>query len=958
MKRWMFWLLSMVTLVVVLGLGTIHQWHRPVWSQPQMPPPMGLNGVDLGGTDLGFEAGPQVFDDLVSNSEVLPGLFTLYRDRDTDQIYLEIDPRQLNQNFISVTTLNSGLGEFLYRGFPLGDFLFQFRKVRDSIQVVVPNIYFRTDVDDPQRQSIERSFSDSTIASLPILSTHPERETYLVNWSDVLMGGQDLTGFVSTIGWMLGGYAPNPGTSYLTDVRSLPENVEIDTVYGFSGGGFSEGIPSFFALSALPDNRAFNLDIHFSISKLPTNNGYQPRLADERVGYFVTAHQNLSQFNQSDLFIRYIDRWHLEKADPTLELSPPKEPLVFWIENTVPLDYRAAIRDGILSWNPAFEAAGFKNAIEVKQMPDDADWDPADIRYNTVRWTNSLDSFGAIGVPRVNPLTGEILDADVVIDAGILRFVQNEGGFIAQQLQPQNLSFNSSPSLCNQSLQRPYLQWLALQHSHSPTSAAPSVGGRSPLQAPSTQRLSSVNLLDMTSDYCFGLEVANNGALGALSLTTVNNVLPSSEKMQTFVQQYLTYLTSHEIGHTLGLRHNFRGSTMLSPEELNDTSITQEKGLTGSVMDYTPVNLAPQGQEQGDFFATTIGPYDEWAIDYGYRVTDAITPSQEWDILDSIARRAPEEGLSYATDEDSFDFYNPEAVRWDMSSDPLKYSQWQMENARVLWDKLHQRYPIDGESYSELRDRFDVVFFHYFTNAITATRYVGGQVFNRDRRGDPGGRQPFEVVPVEKQREAIDVLQTYVFAPDAFEFSPTLISQLAPSRWFHWGSFPVINRLDYPVYDTVSFLQSIVLSDLLSGERLVRLRDTALSHPPESVLSTTELFASVQKGIWAEILDDPEAVEISGLRRSLQRQYIKILTSIMSGSGATFSDPSASLTDVIIAFQTAGAPDDAKLLARYQLDELDRQITDVLGDLPDDVEITTKAHLQDAHDRITKALAA
>ena len=961
MKRWMFWLLSTMTLLLVLTLGGIHQWHQSVWGQP-FPSPDDVSIWD--DSDLGYDLDledipPLEFEEIIANAKELPGLFTLYHDQETDQLYLEITPRQLNQNFISVTTLNSGLGEFLYRGFPLGDFTFQFRKVRDSIQVVVPNIYFRADVDDPQQRSIERSFSDSTIASLPILSTHPDRETYLVNWSDVLLGGQDLTGFMSTIGWLLGGYYPNPGTSYLQNVQSFPENMEIDTAYGFSGGGGFEEF-SFFSLRAIPDSRAFNLDVHFSISQLPTNNGYQSRLADERVGYFVTAHQDLSQFNRNDVFIRYIDRWHLEKENPDLDLSPPKEPIVFWIENTVPLDYREAIRDGILSWNKAFEAAGFKDAIEARQMPDDADWDPADVRYNTVRWTNSLDFFGAIGVPRVNPLTGEILDADVVIDAGLLRFTQNVSGFIAEQLQLQNNASAPLPQLCHQSLRQPYLQWIALsQRSQLDRNQLGQSLGR-PNAILNTNSANQSAPWAVEPESCFGLEVANNGALGALALTTVHNVLPSSDEMKTFVNQYLTYLTAHEIGHTLGLRHNFRGSTMLSIEQLNDTSITQEKGLTGSVMDYVPVNLAPPGTEQGDFFSTTVGPYDQWAIEYGYTETDAVTPTQEWQKLEQIARRAAEPGLSYAPDEDSFDYYNPEAVQWDMSSDPLKYSQGQMDNARQLWDKLHRRYPISGESYSELRDRFDVVFFHYLRHAMTATRYIGGQVFNRDRRGDPGGRQPFELVPLDKQREAIDVIQHYVFAPDAFDFSPQLIRQLAPSRWWHWGSFPVVSRLDYPVYDTISFLQTIVLSDLMSADRLGRLRDAAFSHSPDSVLTISELFESVESGIWSELHSNDwqssEQGEISSLRRSLQRQYINVLSSIMGTRSDVFTDPTASFADIIIAFQSAGAPDDAKILARHQLDTLDTLIKRTLRTQADDLEVTTKAHLEDAHNRILNAL--
>ncbi|MGK7888642.1 MAG: zinc-dependent metalloprotease [Leptolyngbyaceae cyanobacterium] len=958
-KRRMVWVLGVLTLTLALMIGTVHSWS-PSWSQSVSV--AGLDGLDGGSVayDGEGEGTTNAFDDIVGNAEVLPGLFTLYRDRDSDQVYLELTPHQLNRNFISITTLNSGLGEFLYRGLPLGEFLFQFRKRRDSIQVVVPNIYFQTDVDDPQRRSVERSFSDSTIASLPILSTHPERDTYLIDWTAVLTGGQELSGFVSAIGLLLGGYSPDPSISYLNTVKAFPQNIEIDAVYGFSGGGFGEGLFSLLNLSTLPDTRAFDLNVHFSLAELPTNNGYQPRIADERIGYFITAYKNLSQANRNDLFVRYVNRWHLEKADPDAPLSLPKEPIVFWIENTVPLEYREAIREGILAWNRAFETAGFVHAIEARQMPDDADWDPADVRYNTIRWTNSLDFFAALGIHRTNPLTGQILDADVIIDATILQLIKNGEGFLASQLQQQGLNLQHAPSACEQALQRPYLQWLALQQTGqlsrdaiaprfnpSPSSLESILGERSPL-----------NPLTVDSDYCFGLEVANNAAMGAMALTTIHNNLPSGEVMETFVNQYLTYLTAHEVGHALGLRHNFRGSTMLSPEELNDVTITRDRGLTASVMDYTPVNLAPIGTEQGDFFSVTVGPYDQWVIEYGYRPSGAVTPIQEREMLEAIARRAPEAGLSYAPDEDAFDFYNPEAVRWDMSSDPLQYSQWQMDTARQLWDKLHFRYPIAGESYSELRDRFDLVFFHYLRNAMTATRYIGGQVFNRDRRGDPGGRLPFELVPLEKQRQALEVVQHYVFDQEAFDFAPALISQLAPSRWFHWGSFPAVSRLDYPIYDTVSFLQSIVLTDLLSADRLVRLRDAALSYGNDAVLSLPELLDTVQRGVWSELFaENDRLTDISSLRRSLQRQHVDILSLILLGSGDALNDPAISFTDFIAAIQTIEAPEDARVLARYQLRVLGDRIQKVLRQ-HDDLDILTRAHLEDTGDRIAKVLNA
>ncbi|MGB3495352.1 MAG: zinc-dependent metalloprotease [Elainellaceae cyanobacterium] len=882
------------------------------------------------------------FDSLIQQSEQLPGLFTIYRHRDTETLYLALQPEQFNQNYLCLMTLSSGLGEIFYRGWSLGDFLFQFQRVRDTVQLVIPNIYFRTQLNDPQQRSIDRSFSDSAIATLPLVATDSATGAVLLDLSNLVLQGRDLANLSSIVGLVFGGsYSLNADSSYIQDVKAFPDNVELDTVYSFSG----TNVP--FSLNSLPDQRAFNLGVHYSFSKLPTTTTYRPRLADERVGYFINAYQDLSQMNRVEPFVRYIWRWGLEKQQPDLSPSPPQEPIVFWIENTVPEEYRDAIRQGVLLWNKAFAEAGFEDALEVRQMPAQADWDPADVRYNTIRWTTSLYPFGAVGIPRVNPLTGQILDADVVIDAGFIRFMRDTSGFLAQQQSQSgaNRSFPNAqllnPQFCNPTLSEPYLRWTEYQNQGR-------LGNVAQWQAIAAEMGSE--------DGCYGMGLASHGAMGALTLTTLNNALPSGDAMETLVQQFLTHLTAHEVGHALGLRHNFRASTMLAPEELNDRTITQERGLTGSVMDYTPVNLAPAGTEQGDYFSTTIGEYDTWAIAYGYTPTDALLPIQEQRELDAIARRAPELGLTYATDEDAYDPLNPSANFWDLSSNPLQYAQWQMDNAKAVWEKLPNRYPIAGESYSELRDRFDVVYNYFFGQVFKVTRYVGGQVFNRDRRGDPGGRQPFELVPLAQQRQALQVLDDYVFSSEAFNFPPNLVSRLAPSRWWHWGSTPAMVRLDYPVYDSILWMQSLTLTQLLSAERLSRIRDAELSYAADQVLSLPELFETLKTDIWSELFTD-ESPDISSLRRGLQRQHLKILSN-MALRNTSALDEATNFMDAVIAFETLDAPEDARVLASYQLRQLGDVLSDTLRRYDDDLDLLTLAHLQDALDRINKVANA
>ncbi|MCC5635934.1 zinc-dependent metalloprotease [Nostoc sp. CHAB 5844] len=825
------------------------------------------------------------FRELVKGVSKKEGLFTLYSNEESGKVYLEIQPEQLNQSYLATVTLESGVGESgIYSGLPLADFLFYFRRVNNNLHFVIQNVKFRIKSGEPEQRSLTRSFSDSVLYSVPIDSLTPRSKNILINLEDLLM--EDFSGLTSFLKYSLqADYRLERSKSYFGDVNSFPENVEIDSIYGFSA---LEGAN----LVTLPDSRALSLKVHYSFSKLQENNGYIPRIADDRVGYFITAFQDFSKNNIQEPFVRYINRWHLEPSDPNAPLSLPKKPIIFWIENAVPPVYRDAIREGVLMWNKAFTKAGFQNAIEVRQMPDDANWHPADVRYNTIRWFNSLDAGFARGPMRVNPLTGEILDADIIVDANMVRSIGQEYHALIE-----------ASAMC--------------------------------------QALSTQHLQMSASEICYGAESKEQVAMGALALSLLQNTKPNSETMKEYVHQYLRSVIAHEVGHTLGLRHNFHGSTMLAPQELNNTEITHAKGLAGSVMDYLPVNIAPQGVQQGEYFPSVVGPYDEWAIAYGYKkipdaVGEVVTPEAEKSFLEEIALASPQPELSYATDEDIRDI-NPLANVWDMSSDALVYSQWQMDNARVMWQLLDEGYLPRGESYSSLRVLFNRVLRYYCRNASLLSQYIGGQSFRRLHAGD---NTSWAFVPVSllQQRQALVKLQEYVFAEDAFSFSPQLLNQLAPSRWQHWGSPILHSRLDYPIHDRILSFQSAVLRSLLDSDRLNRLRDVELKTQPGQALSLPELFDTLQTGIWKEVFTPAQPKSISSIRRSLQREHLNILLEMV--------------------LNTNDELEDGRTLAWYQLRQLQIAINTKLKQFGTALDVYTIAHLEFAGDRITKALNA
>ncbi|MBD2487101.1 zinc-dependent metalloprotease [Aulosira sp. FACHB-615] len=857
------------------------------------------------------------------------GLFTTYQDTESGKVYLAIKPEQLNKSYLATITLESGIGESgIYSGLPLADFLFYWRRVKDNLHFVVQNVKFRIKSGEAEQRSLTRSFSDSVLYSVAIDSIEPSTNSLVIDLEELLM--QDFSGLAPLLKYYLQAeYHFDKTKSYFGDVQSFLDNVEIDSIYGFSS-------PEGANLTTLPDSRALSLKVHYSFSQLPENNGYIPRIADDRVGYFITAFQDFSPDHLQEPFVRYINRWHLEPSDPNAPLSPPKKPIVFWIENAVPPIYRDAIREGVLMWNKAFEKAGFQNAVEVRQMPDDAEWHPADVRYNTIRWFNSLDAGFARGPMRVNPLTGEILDADIIVDANMVRSVQQEYHALIEASSMCQGEGSGSATLTNRG-QGAGGRGAGETRGTRETRETRKIRERSfylvfphsPLPTPHSQ----------DTETCYGTESTEQVAMGALALSLLQNTKPNSEMMKEYVHQYLRSVIAHEVGHTLGLRHNFHGSTMLAPQELNNPEITQSKGLTGSVMDYLPVNIAPQGVPQGEYFPSVVGPYDEWAIAYGYKKLpdvegEIVTPETEKSFLEAIALASPQPELSYATDEDIRDI-NPLANVWDISSDVLVYSQWQMDNARVMWQRLDEGYLPKGESYSSLRVLFNRVLRYYFRNASLLSQYIGGQSFRRLHAGDEIS-WAFVPVSLTQQRQALAKLQEYVFAEDAFSFSPQLLNQLAPSRWQHWGSPIHHTRLDYPIHDRILSFQSAILRSLLDSDRINRLRDVELKAQPGQALSLPELFDTLQTGIWTEIFTPEPPKSISSIRRSLQQEHLNILLEML--------------------LKTHDELEDSRTLAWYELRQLQTAIDSKLKEFGETLDIYTIAHLEFAGDRISKAL--
>ncbi len=303
---------------------------------------------------------------------------------------------------------------------------------------------------------------------------------------------------------------------------------------------------------------------------------------------------------------------------------------------------------------------------------------------------------------------------------------------------------------------------------------------------------------------------------------------PDAEK---FIRDLLTEIAAHEVGHTLGLRHNFQASTIHTLEQAQNPDVTAREGLTGSVMDYIPTNIAARGSKQGEFHQTTLGPYDYWAIEYAYKPIEASSPAGELPELRKIASRVADPKLAYGTDEDAgfgpgLDM-DPTVNRFDLGSDPLKYYKHRTGLAQEIFANMEERLLKPGEGYQVLRRSFGGAVGQAGQALYLASKYIGGVHYYRDHVGDPGNRLPFNPVPADRQKEALNLLRDRLFSPEAFKFSPRLLNKLAGERFPDWYNFEsMLGRTDVPIHAMVLSLQRGVLDRVFHPVVMNRILDT------------------------------------------------------------------------------------------------------------------------------------
>ncbi|MEJ7669392.1 MAG: zinc-dependent metalloprotease [Casimicrobiaceae bacterium] len=824
------------------------------------------------------------FSEVVKGAQEVPGFFPTWA-RD-DKVWIEIAPERLDQAFFFQLNNARGIGEKGVYGGMMGlSHVARFKKIGNHVQLIARNYRFAAKEGTPMARMVREGFSDSLLGAAAVASQpHPERKSILIEANSLL-----LADFAAETRFAQGvhqrGYVFDQRNSSIERTFNNADQLSFFVLAHYTSP--RAGMPSaptsplasspFPRFENLPDPRSLFLGLQYSFAKVPEP--MRPRLADPRIGHFTDEVWDFTDDQRYTARKNYVSRWRLEKKDPSAALSEPVQPIVYWIDRNVPEKYRGAVREGILEWNKAFEKIGFANALRVEVQPDDADFETADARHATVRWFAGTDAGFAFGPSHTDPRSGEILDADVAIPdiwaRGGRRFIRED----LAGLWPVVDSFKDG-------------------HGHDARHCT--------------------YAHDALAEMEFGLDL----------LVERGDIETDSPEAEAYVLASLKSVVMHEVGHTLGMRHNFRASTIYPLDKLSDRMFTQQYGMSGSVMDYSPVNLALKGELQGEFHQSVLGPYDFWAIEYAYK---PIAPAEEKEELARIAGRgASDRLLAFSSDEEVVAGMDPAASHWDFGDEPLAFLERRFKLTSELWRRLQRKELAQGQAYDSLRRSFDAGLRQTVRAAQTSTKYIAGVAYVRDFAGS--GRNPLTPVAPDKQRAALKLLADGIFSTDSFKFEPEFMQRMGVD--YLQVQWPNVNP-DFSLIQRVLALQSGALAKLMNDTTASRLLDSEVKTRPDAkAFRLSELYTTLHSAIWSEL---KTGRDIDLFRRNLQREHANRVASALLRSAATM-------------------PADARALLRVEAKTLRTEIA--AAQKRSSYSPEAKAHLVEALATLDEALRA
>lgn len=811
----------------------------------QTPPSAGAPTVAPGSA---APASVAPYDVFVHDATVQPGLIPIVHKGGL--VYLVLAKSQIGADFIQTSVPSTGLGGF---GPAPGEpyvapaRILHFDRVEDAVVMRWPNTYARVIPNSPAALGIAQNLPGSVIAVVKIVAQDAER---------VVIPASPLLGDVADLQAEFDGAVRNPAQSYHLDpsrsffaqTKAFPENDVIRVSQTWQSA-------SPRLIDNVPDPRSVEVAMTYNIIAAP-HDGYVPRIADQRVGYFQQPLIDFSTDRNASRNLYYIVRWNFMPQTPSTP-SVARNPLTFFLSNDIPTQYRQTIKSALLRWNAAFDRIGIRNAVAVQQQPEDPNWDPEDIHHNLVRWiTTSSPRYGAEGLIVTDPRTGEELNVGINIDA-------------VEGLAGRNYRFIVAPA---------------------------------------------------------------------------RGLTDSASSEQAFSLQNLYGIVLHESGHDFGLQHNFIGSMAYSARQMQNRAFTQKYGVSNSVMEYAPLNIWPKGTPNGDYWQTVLGPYDYYAIRYGYGyIPNATTAQAELPALSRLASAWQNPLYRFASDEDNAfgagHAIDPRVVTFDLTNHPISWCKSQLSLMHTLMQNVAERFPQRGQTYDDARLAFTAPLNSYLRCATYPAHTIGGEYLSRSRAGDPGAGPP--LTPVSKQTEwaAWQQLAAGLFADAPWHFNHDVLNRLTYSEAStltggSWAYLPQ-PRHDVPVVEIVNGAQNSALNELYAPLRLQRIDDLATKYRPGTTMTLTDLFDWTENSILGDI-GRGNSSAASVVRRNLQVAYVKRLAKM-------WTNPQS------------GTPEDGQALARLELQRIATETASAASGRTDEL---TRAHIEEMGALAKQALEA
>ncbi len=716
------------------------------------------------------------------------GYFPLYWDTEEQRLLLEV--RELNEEFLYLTSLATGLGSSrlgLDRGMITDEAVARFERHGNRAMLVLSNPRFRAVGSDNQAliRSVDESFPVSTIAAFDVLAEEDvDRDAEGGILVDVT--GHFLSDHVGVAERLRradqGDFSLDRERSkvYLERTRAFPTNTEIEVSLTFVSRN-----PGTIVRTHAPDGRAITLRQHHSLVRLP-DDGYRPRRGDPRLGHFGISFYDFARPYDSAYEGRYIARHRLEKQDPTAAHSEPIQPIVYYLDRGVPEPYRTAFREGVMWWNDVFEAAGFGNAFSVLDMPEDMD--PMDARYNVIQWVHRTEPGSSIGPTLVDPRTGEIIKAAVRMDS--------YRSLVDFNIYAGALPIEAPPQL-------DISEWLASQD--------------------------------------------------------------ESVSAEDFTMARRRQHAAHEVGHTLGLAHNF---------------VAASYGRA-SVMDYpAPLIKLVNGEiDLSDAYRNGPGAYDSVAIRYAYT---EFAEHEEEAGLKAIVDEAMANGIKFNADGDNASWSSyPEATTWTNGTEAVSELSRVMDVRRALIERFDETAIRTGEPMVWLNQRFVPVYLHHRFALEAAIKAVGGMEFRYAVRGDP--LPPTRIISPGRQRRALEQVLDAI-EPNALAIPDRILDLMAPRAYGYRTTDRFFGTSAAPAFDQIGAartLSTMVVENLLAPRRIARL--VAFNARNSDSPSPEEVIQRIIERTWGSLPGGDHAA----LRRVVQRVVVDELIDLAANEEST-----------------------------------------------------------------------